>query len=253
MTWKSELDFSSWLDVVADNVHRGLLQNLQENVWCVDMGVAAVKSHMKSKTHASISGSAGSSTQAIRSLFVNPQGVLIAEFRHQRQQIAINIAYIPWYCCCHWWRHPSRGTVDTEGRYVPLFLQQLQWYLSDISSNVSWQWYCEYFHLWSNQVRISDMFWTCSIFPWAAGGYGTKYSMLFDIIRWVYEQDITKRANGLHHQILGRQYQQGGCTIPWVWVSRPCHSCRPFDPFQTMDQPTGSQTTTSGVYGWTKC
>ena len=23
-------------------------------------------------------------------------------------------------------RHPSRGTVDTEGRYVPLFLQQLQ-------------------------------------------------------------------------------------------------------------------------------
>ena len=81
--------------------------------------------------------------------------------------------------------------TDTEGRYVPLFLQQLQWYLSDISSNVSWQWYCEDFHLWSNQVRISDMLWTCSIFPWAAGGYGTKYSMLFDIIRWVYEQDIT--------------------------------------------------------------
>ena len=100
---------------------------------------------------------------------------------------------------------------------------------------------------------ISDMLWTGSIFPWAAGGYGTKYSMLFDIIRWVYEQDITKRANWLHHQILGRQYQQGGSTIPWVWVSRPCHSCRPFAPFQTMDQPTGSQTTTSGVYGWTKC
>ena len=121
------------------------------------------------------------------------------------------------------------------------------------SSKVSWQWYCEDFHLWSNQVRISDMLWTCSIFPWAAGGYDTKYSMLFDIIRWVYEQDITKQANGLHHQILGRQYQQGGCTIPWIWVSRPCHSCRPFDPFQTRDQPTGSQTATSGVYGWTKC
>ena len=44
----------------------------------------------------------------------------------------------------------------------------------------------------------------------------------------MYEQDITKRANGLHHQIL----------------RRPCHSCRPFDPFQTRDQPTGSQTTT---------
>ena len=96
----------------------------------------------------------------------------------------------------------ARGTVDTEGRYVPLFLPQLQWYLSDISSNVSWQWYCEDFHLWSNQVRISDMLWTCSIFPWAAGGYGTKYSMLYDIIQWVYEQDITKWANGLHHQIL---------------------------------------------------
>ena len=41
--------------------------------------------------------------------------------------------------------------------------------------------------------------------------------------------------------------------LPWVWVSRPCHSCRPFDPFQTRDQPTGSQTTTSGVYGRTKC
>ena len=39
------------------------------------MGVAAVKSHMKCQKHASISGSAGSSTQAIRSFFVNPQGV----------------------------------------------------------------------------------------------------------------------------------------------------------------------------------
>ena len=40
------------------------------------MGVAAVKSHMeKNKTHASISGSAGSSTQEIRSFFVNPQDV----------------------------------------------------------------------------------------------------------------------------------------------------------------------------------
>ena len=39
------------------------------------MGVAAVKGHMKSKTHASISMSAGSSTQTIRSFFVNPQAV----------------------------------------------------------------------------------------------------------------------------------------------------------------------------------
>ena len=74
-SWKSELDFSTWLDVVADNVHRAYCRTCKKTFDVGNMGVAAVKSHMKSKTHASISGSAGSSTQAIRSFFVNPQGV----------------------------------------------------------------------------------------------------------------------------------------------------------------------------------
>ena len=91
-SWKSELDFSSWLDVVADNVHRAYCRTCKKTFDVGNMGVAAVKSHMKSKTHASISGSAGSSTQAIRSVCL-PTGCLIAEFRHQRQHIAI--AYIP--------------------------------------------------------------------------------------------------------------------------------------------------------------
>ena len=94
-SWKSELDFSSWLDVVADNVHRAYCRTCKKTFDVGNMGVAAVKSHMKSKTHASISGSAGSSTQAIRSFFVNPQGVSSRSCRHQRQHIAINIAYIP--------------------------------------------------------------------------------------------------------------------------------------------------------------
>ena len=74
-SWKSELDFSSWLDVVADNVHRAYCRTYKKTFDVGSMGVAAVKSHMKSKTHASISGSAGSSTQAIRSFIANPQAV----------------------------------------------------------------------------------------------------------------------------------------------------------------------------------
>ena len=74
-SWKSELDFPSWRDVVADSVHRAYCRTCKKMYDVVNMGVAAVKSHMKSKTHASISGSAGSSTQAIRSFFVNPHGV----------------------------------------------------------------------------------------------------------------------------------------------------------------------------------
>ena len=74
-SWKSELDFSSWLDVVADNVHRAYCRTCKKTFDVGNMGVAAVKSHMKCKTHASISGSAGLSTQAIRSFLVNPQGV----------------------------------------------------------------------------------------------------------------------------------------------------------------------------------
>ena len=74
-SWMSELNFSSWLDVVADNVHRTYCRTCKKTFDVRNMGVAAVKSHTKSKTHASISGSAGSSTQAIRSIFVNPQGV----------------------------------------------------------------------------------------------------------------------------------------------------------------------------------
>ena len=62
-SWKSDLDFSSWLDVVADNVHRAYCRTYKKTFDVGSMGVAAVKSHMKSKTHASISGSAGSSTQ----------------------------------------------------------------------------------------------------------------------------------------------------------------------------------------------
>ena len=73
-SWKAALDFSSWLDV-ADNVHRAYCRTCKNTFDVGNMGVAAVKGHMKSKTHASISGSAGSSTQAIRSFFVNPQGV----------------------------------------------------------------------------------------------------------------------------------------------------------------------------------
>ena len=74
-SWKSELDFSSWLDIVADNVHRAYCRTCKKTFDVRNMGVAAVKSHMKSKTHAGISWSAGSSTQAIRSFFVSPQGV----------------------------------------------------------------------------------------------------------------------------------------------------------------------------------
>ena len=74
-SWKSEPDFSSWLDVVADNVHRAYGRICKKTFDVGNMGVAAVKSHMKSKTHSSISGSAGSSTQAIRSFFVDPHGV----------------------------------------------------------------------------------------------------------------------------------------------------------------------------------
>ena len=74
-SWKSELDFSSWLDVVADNVHRAYCRTCKKTFDVRNMGVAAVKSHMKSKTHAGISWSAVSSTQAIRSFFVSPQGV----------------------------------------------------------------------------------------------------------------------------------------------------------------------------------
>ena len=74
-SWKSEPDFSSWRDVVVDNIHRACCRSCKKTFDVGNMGVAAVKSHMKSKTHASISGSAGSSTQAIISLFVNPQGV----------------------------------------------------------------------------------------------------------------------------------------------------------------------------------
>ena len=72
MSKKYHFHDSSWLDVVADNVHRAYCRTCKKTFHVGNMGVAAVKSHMKSKTHASISGSAGSSTQAIRSFFVNP-------------------------------------------------------------------------------------------------------------------------------------------------------------------------------------
>ena len=56
MSKKLQLDFSSWLDVVADNVHRAYCRTCKKTFDVGNMGVAAVKSHMKSKTHAGISG-----------------------------------------------------------------------------------------------------------------------------------------------------------------------------------------------------
>ena len=123
-----------------------------------------------------------------------------------------------------------------------------------IWNNVSWQWYCEdspveqpNAHIWHalDLLHISMSSW------WIWYDVHTAcYSISFDVCINRISQN---GANGLHYQILGRQYQQGRCTIPWVWVSRPCHRCRPSDPFQTRDQLTRPQTTTSGVYGWTKC
>ena len=61
-------EFASWLDAVADDVYMTYCRTCKKTFDVGNMGVAAVKSHMKSKTHASISGSAGSYTHAIKSL-----------------------------------------------------------------------------------------------------------------------------------------------------------------------------------------
>ena len=46
-SWKSELDFSSWLNVVADDVHRAYCRTCKKTFDVGNMGVAAVKSHRK--------------------------------------------------------------------------------------------------------------------------------------------------------------------------------------------------------------
>ena len=46
-SWKSELVFSSWLDVVSDNVHRAYYRTCKKTFDVGNMGVTAVKSHMK--------------------------------------------------------------------------------------------------------------------------------------------------------------------------------------------------------------
>ena len=45
-SWKSELDFSSWLDVIADNVHGAYCRTCKKTFDVVNMGVADVKRHM---------------------------------------------------------------------------------------------------------------------------------------------------------------------------------------------------------------
>ena len=52
-SWK-ELDFASWLDAVADDIHRAYCRTCKKMFDVGNMGVAAVKTHMKSKTHDSI-------------------------------------------------------------------------------------------------------------------------------------------------------------------------------------------------------
>ena len=130
------------------------------------MGVAAVKSHMKSKTHASISGYVGSSTQAIRSFFVNPRGVSSRSsdtsgstpFKKQTSHTSVDTAVVTgdviraevlWtlkVVMCHYSFNSCNDISATFGAMFPD---------SGISKT----------HLWSNQVRVSGMLWTCSIFP----------------------------------------------------------------------------------------
>ena len=130
-------------------------------------------------THASISGSAGSSTQAIRSFFVNPQGVsswssetsgsTLPSTSHTSLDTTVVTgdvirAEVLWtlkVVMCH---YSFNSCNDISATFRAMFPD----------SGIVKTFTC------GASLRISDMLWTCSIFPWAAGGYGTKYSMVFD-------------------------------------------------------------------------
>ena len=163
-------------------------------------------------THASISGSAGSSTQAIRSFFVNPQGVSSWSSETSGSTLPST-------------SHTSLDTTVVTGDVIRA---EVLWTLKVVMCHYSFN-SCndisatframfpdsgivKTFTLWSISAHIwhaLDLLYISMSSWWI--WYEVQHG-----IRWVYEQDITKRANGLHHQILGRQYQQGGCMIPWV-------------------------------------
>ena len=50
-SWKSELDFSSWLDVVADNVHRAYCRTCKKTFDVGNMGVAFQGLSVSLSTH----------------------------------------------------------------------------------------------------------------------------------------------------------------------------------------------------------
>ena len=130
-----------------------------------NMGVAAVKSHMKSKTHASISRSAGSSTQAIRSFFVNPQGV-------SSRSSDTSGSTLP---------STSHTPLDTAVVTGDVIRAEVLWTLKLVMCHYSFN-SCNdisaTFRAMFPDSGIAKTF-TCG----AAGGYGSKYSMLFNIIR----------------------------------------------------------------------